>query len=229
MGPYLGTRVPIGILSYIYIYWVPIGSLLVFQSPYFQCLFHKKMGPYLKAWGSQLVWESVSLGFAENICNLASAAPVPWWSESRLERECNIFQSAQVTVRNFVEYITQARLLLDRVQVLCRGVAEVGRRRRWQEGEERRMGKEQRAHHLSLLLGRAVYRRGDLELAWVKKWFDDSPHYCPYREYITSLRVLSLSFASSLSVNQFRKKCIYSGKWEKMTYDICHWHMSLII
>ena len=146
-------------------YWVPIWSL-----------FHKKngslLGPYLKAWGSLLVWESVSLGFAENICNLASAAPVPWWSESRLERECNIFQSAQVTVRNFVEYITQARLLLDRVQVLCRGVAEVGRRRRWQEGEERRMGKEQRAHHLSLLLGRAVYRRGDLELAWVKKWFD---------------------------------------------------------
>ena len=74
-----------------------------------------------------------------------------------------------MTVRNFVEYITQARLLLDRVQVLCRGVAEVGRRRRWQEGEERRMGKEQRAHHLSLLLGRAVYRRRDLELARVKK------------------------------------------------------------
>ena len=58
----------------------------------------------------------------------------------------------------------QARLLLDRVQVLGRGAAEAGRRRRWQEGEERRMGKEQRAHHLSLMLGRAMYRRGDLEL-----------------------------------------------------------------
>ena len=42
---------------------------------------------------------------------------------------------------------------------------EAGRRRRWQEGEERRMGKEQRDHHLSLLLGRAMYRRGDFELA----------------------------------------------------------------
>ena len=41
----------------------------------------------------------------------------------------------------------QARLLLDRVQVLGRGAAEAGRRRRWQEVEERRMGKEQRAHH----------------------------------------------------------------------------------
>ena len=154
------------------LFWVPI---LAAGGPYWVPISQKNgslLGPYLKAWGSLLVWESVSLGFAENICNLASAAPVPWWSESRLERECNIFQSAQVTVRNFVEYITQARLLLDRVQVLCRGVAEVGRRRRWQEGEERRMGKEQRAHHLSLLLGRAVYRRGDLELAWVKKWFD---------------------------------------------------------
>ena len=58
----------------------------------------------------------------------------------------------------------QARLLLDRVQVLGKGGAEAGRRRRWQEGEERRMGKEQRAHHLSLMLGRAMYRRGDLEL-----------------------------------------------------------------
>ena len=154
------------------LFWVPI---LAAGGPYWVPISQKNgslLGPYLKAWGSLLVWESVSLGFAENICNLASAAPVPWWSESRLERECNIFQSAQVTVRNFVEYITQARLLLDRVQVLCRGVAEVGRRRRWQEGEERRMGKEQRAHHLSLLLGRAVYRHGDLELARVKKWFD---------------------------------------------------------
>ena len=42
---------------------------------------------------------------------------------------------------------------------------EAGRGRRWQEGEERRMGKEQRDRHLSLLLGRAMYRRGDFELA----------------------------------------------------------------
>ena len=58
----------------------------------------------------------------------------------------------------------QARLLLDRLQVLGRGAAEANRRRRWQEAEERRMGKEQRAHHLSLLLGHALYRRGHLEL-----------------------------------------------------------------
>ena len=58
----------------------------------------------------------------------------------------------------------QARLLLDRVQVLGRGAGEAAVRRRWQEGEERRMAKEQRAHHLSLQLGRSVYRRGPLEL-----------------------------------------------------------------
>ena len=57
----------------------------------------------------------------------------------------------------------QARLLLDRLQVLGRGAAEANRRRMWLEVEERRMGKEQRAHHLSLQLGRALYRRGDLE------------------------------------------------------------------
>ena len=58
----------------------------------------------------------------------------------------------------------QARLLLDRVQVLGMGAGEAAVRRRWQEGEERRMAKEQRAHHLSLQLGRSVYRRGPLEL-----------------------------------------------------------------
>ena len=35
----------------------------------------------------------------------------------------------------------QARLLSDRVQVFGRGAAEARRRRRWQEGEEQRMGK----------------------------------------------------------------------------------------
>ena len=59
----------------------------------------------------------------------------------------------------------QARLLLDRLQVLGRGTAEANRRRRWQEAEERRMGKEQRPHHLSLMLGHALYRRGHLELS----------------------------------------------------------------
>ena len=62
-----------------------------------------------------------------------------------------------------IHYTGQA--LIGQGASALQGVAEVGRRRRWQEGEERRMGKEQRAHHLSLLLGRAVYRRGDLELA----------------------------------------------------------------
>ena len=34
MGPYLGTRVPIGTFL---AFWVPIGSLFIFQGPYFQC------------------------------------------------------------------------------------------------------------------------------------------------------------------------------------------------
>ena len=33
MGPYLGTRVPIG----TFFGMVPIGSLFIFQGPYFQC------------------------------------------------------------------------------------------------------------------------------------------------------------------------------------------------
>ena len=58
----------------------------------------------------------------------------------------------------------EARLLLDRVQVLGRGAEEAAvRRRRWQEGEERRMTKEQWAHHLYLQLDRAVYCHDHLE------------------------------------------------------------------
>ena len=58
----------------------------------------------------------------------------------------------------------QARLILDRVQVLGRGTEDAGRRRRLQEGEERRMAREQRAHHLSLQLGHSVLRRGQFYL-----------------------------------------------------------------
>ena len=40
MGPYLGTRVPIGTFL---AFWVPIGSLFIFQGPYFQCFgFNRK-------------------------------------------------------------------------------------------------------------------------------------------------------------------------------------------
>ena len=34
MGPYLGTRVPIGTFL---AFWVLIGSLFIFLGPYFQC------------------------------------------------------------------------------------------------------------------------------------------------------------------------------------------------
>ena len=53
---------------------------------------------------------------------------------------------------------TQARLLLDR------GAEAAAGRRRWVEVEERRMGREQRAHMLALEQGRAVLRRGDIFL-----------------------------------------------------------------
>ena len=35
MGPYYRDRVPIGIFL---AFWVPIGSLFIFQGPYFQCV-----------------------------------------------------------------------------------------------------------------------------------------------------------------------------------------------
>ena len=55
-----------------------------------------------------------------------------------------------------------ARLILDRVQVLGEGMEAAGARRRLQAVEERRMDREQRAHHLGLMLGRAILRRGDI-------------------------------------------------------------------
>ena len=58
----------------------------------------------------------------------------------------------------------QARLLLDRVAVLGRGTEAAAGRRRWVEEEERRMGREQRAHLLALEQGRAVLRRGEIYL-----------------------------------------------------------------
>ena len=58
----------------------------------------------------------------------------------------------------------QARMLLDRVAVLGKGTEAAVGRRRWVEEEERRMGREQRAHLLSLQQGRAVLRRGDIFL-----------------------------------------------------------------
>ena len=57
-----------------------------------------------------------------------------------------------------------ARLILDRVQVLGEGAEAAGARRRLQAVEERRMDREQRAHHLGLMLGRAILRRGDIYL-----------------------------------------------------------------
>ena len=55
-----------------------------------------------------------------------------------------------------------ARLILDRVQVMGEGTEAAGARRRLQALEERRMDREQRAHHLGLMLGRAILRRGDI-------------------------------------------------------------------
>ena len=49
-------------------------------------------------------------------------------------------------------------MLLDRVAVLGRGAKAGVGRRRWVEEEERRMGREQRAHMLSLEQGHAVLR-----------------------------------------------------------------------
>ena len=37
------------------------GSLFWLLGVLIECLFHKKMGPYLKAWGSSLVLEAVTL------------------------------------------------------------------------------------------------------------------------------------------------------------------------
>ena len=52
-----------------------------------------------------------------------------------------------------------ARLILDRVQVMGEGTEAAGARRRLQALEERRMDREQRARLFGLMLGRAILRR----------------------------------------------------------------------
>ena len=55
---------------------------------------------------------------------------------------------------------SQARLLLDRVEVLGSGVVEATRRRKWVAQEGWRLQKEQKAHMLSLKQGSPVLKRG---------------------------------------------------------------------
>ena len=75
----------------------------------------------------------------------------------------------------------QAILLLDRVAVLGRGVEAAAGRRRWVEEEERRMGREQQAHILSLEQSCAVLRRRhpptvNLKALQVKTFFLNCTH-----------------------------------------------------
>ena len=60
---------------------------------------------------------------------------------------------------------SQARCLLGRLSGLGAGAASATRRRAWAETEERRMGRERRAYHLSLGQGRCPLRRGQFLLA----------------------------------------------------------------
>ena len=59
---------------------------------------------------------------------------------------------------------SQARLLLDRVEVLGSGVVEATRRRNWVAQEGWRLQKEQKAHMLSLKQGSPVLKRGEFFL-----------------------------------------------------------------
>ena len=56
---------------------------------------------------------------------------------------------------------SQARLLLDRLEVVGSGAAGAARRRQWVALESWRLQKEQRTHMISLRQGRPVLRRGD--------------------------------------------------------------------
>ena len=55
MGPYFGTRVPIGTFL---AFWVPIVSLFIFQGPYFHCSFiHAKNCHFsLHVYNNELSW-----------------------------------------------------------------------------------------------------------------------------------------------------------------------------
>ena len=57
-----------------------------------------------------------------------------------------------------------ARCLLDRLEVLGTGEKAAAGRRHWVEAETRRMEREQRAHAVAMLHGKAVLRRGEFYL-----------------------------------------------------------------
>ena len=63
---------------------------------------------------------------------------------------------------SFVEVRSQARLLLDRLRGIGDGADQAARR--WPEEEERRMGKERKAHQLATLRGRPIRARGQFML-----------------------------------------------------------------
>ena len=59
---------------------------------------------------------------------------------------------------------SQARLLLDRLELLGEGTGEAGRRRDWAVEAERAAGRERRAQAVCLQQGRTLLRSGFAKL-----------------------------------------------------------------
>ena len=101
-------------------------------------------------------------------CNSMEGKQEDGFSRRKLEYKAELAMTTGQVRRSLslISAQAQSRCLLDRVEVLGAGTREAKNRRRWVKLEERRMWREQKAHQLSMQMGRPVLRRGEFYLQW---------------------------------------------------------------
>ena len=88
------------------------------------------------------------------------------WRREKVSDEAEVAgYKGEIRKRLSLEAVrSQARILLDRLSDLGAGAAAAAKRRAWAEQEERRMGRERRAHQLCLAQGHSIRRPGQFLL-----------------------------------------------------------------
>ena len=89
------------------------------------------------------------------------------WRSERKTKETEVaLYTGQIRRALSLEAVrSQARLLLDRLGGLGGGAEAAAKRRDWAEAEERRMGRERRAHQLALSQGHPIHAHGQFLLS----------------------------------------------------------------
>ena len=84
------------------------------------------------------------------------------WRRKRKSKEAEVaLYTGQIRRALSIEAVrSQARLLLDRLSGLGAVAVAAAKRREWAEAEEPRMGRERRAHQLTLSQGRPILAQG---------------------------------------------------------------------